>query len=78
MEPLFEWDAEGEQSLKALPYAIEWFGRAGEAIGGAFDREDYHFEKKKLSAIFLFAKAMPLFFAQPFYIDEGSKKRKRD
>ena len=78
MEPLFEWDAEGEQSIKALPYAIDWFGRAGEAIGGAFDREDYHVEEKKLSAIFQFAKTMPLLFVQPSNIKEESKKRKRN
>ena len=78
MEPLFEWDAEGEQTLKALPFVIDWFERAEEAVAGVEEREDYHVEEKKLSAIFQFAKAMPLFFAQPFYIDEGSKKRKRD
>ena len=36
MEPLFEWDADGdadgEQSLKALPHVIDWFGRAEEAV----------------------------------------------
>ena len=78
MGPLFEWDADGEQTLKALPFVIDWFGRAEEAVAGDQDREDYHVEEKKLSAIFQFAKAMPLFFAQPSYIDEGSKKRKRD
>ena len=78
MEPLFEWDAEGEQTLKALPHVIDWFGRAEEAVAGDQDRGDYQIEKKKLSAIFQFTKAMPLFFVQPFYIDEGSKKRKRD
>ena len=78
MEPLFEWDAEGEQTLKALPYVIDWFERAEEAIAGAFDREDYHVEEKKLSAIFLFAKAMPLLFVHPSNIKEESKKRKRN
>ena len=37
MEPLFEWDADGEvgwgtMSLKALPYVVDWFGRAKEAV----------------------------------------------
>ena len=78
MEPLFEWDAEGEQSLKALPYAIDWFGRAEEAIAGAFDREAYHVEEKKLSAIFQFAKAMPLLLVPASNIKEEIKKRKRN
>ena len=78
MEPLFEWDAEGEQSLKALPYAIDWFGRAEEAIAGAFDREAYHVEEKKLSAIFQFAKAMPLLLVPASNIKEESKMRKRN
>ena len=78
MEPLFEWDAEGEQTLKALPHVVAWFERAEEAVADEDDNSTYHVEKKKLSAIFQFAKAMPLFFVQPSYIDEGSKKRKRD
>ena len=32
MEPLFEWVADGEQTLKALPYVIDWFERAREAV----------------------------------------------
>ena len=41
MEPLFEWDAEGEQTLKALPYVISWFGKAEEAIAkGGEDKDD--------------------------------------
>ena len=32
MEPFFEWDLEeeeeGEQTLKALPFVIDWFERA--------------------------------------------------
>ena len=34
MEPLFEWNMEGERerNLKALPYVIAWFERAGEAV----------------------------------------------
>ena len=78
MEPLFEWDADGEQTMKALPYVIDWFERAEEAVADEDDNISYHVEEKKLSAIFQFAKAMPLFFAQPSYIDDGSKKRKRD
>ena len=75
MGPMFEWDAEDEPSLKALPYVISWFERAGKAVS-AFP--GYNIEERKLDAIFQFARAMPLFFVQPSYIDEGSKKRKRD
>lgn len=32
MEPLFVWDADGEQTLKSLPYAVAWFDRAGRAV----------------------------------------------
>ena len=78
MEPLFEWDAEGEQSLKALPYAIDWFGRAEGAVAGDIDGEDYHVEQRQLSAIFQFTKAMPLLFVQPSNIKEDDKKRKRN
>ena len=42
MEPLFEWDAEGEQTLKALPYVIAWLHRAREALhGDASSVSDY-------------------------------------
>ena len=34
MEPLYEWDAKGEQTLKALPYVIDWFKRAEEVLAG--------------------------------------------
>ena len=62
MEPLFEWDADGEQSLKALPYVVDWFERAGEAVAGDIDGEDHRVEQRQLSAIFQFAKTMPLLF----------------
>ena len=32
MEPFFEWDAEGEHTLKALPQVMNWFGRAKVAV----------------------------------------------
>ena len=78
MEPLFDWDAEeGEQNLKALPYVIAWFGRARAAV--ADDDESYNVEEKKLSAIFQFAKAMPLLFVPASHIKkDDNKKRKRD
>ena len=78
MKPLFEWDADGEQTLKALPFVIDWFGRAEEAVAGDQDREDYHVEEKKLSAIFQFAKAMPLLFVpETHIINIYGRKRKR-
>jgi len=72
MEPLFEWDADGEQTLKALPHVVDWFERAGGAVAGAHDVEE-----KKLTAIFKFAKAMPILFVSASNIKEESKKRKR-
>ena len=87
MESLFEWDAEGEQSLKALPFVIDWFERAEEAVADSLDDEDssksddeeddYQIEKMKLSAIFQFAKAMPLLLVPASNIKEDDKKRKR-
>ena len=77
MEPLFEWDAEGEQTLKSLPYAIDWFGRAEEAVAGVEERDDYMIEQKKLSAIFHFAKAMPLMCVPASHTKVDDRKRKR-
>ena len=99
MEPLFEWDADGEQSLKALPYVVDWFGRAKEAVAyedrltddedtdsedddnSVSDDYDYHVEERQLSAIFQFAKAMPLLLEPISRIevdDHRKHKRKRD
>ena len=93
-EPLFEWDADeeadGEQTLKALPYVIDWFKRAKEAVADedmdeddeddttVSDDYDYRVDEKKLSAIFQCAKAMPLLF-EPIsrMAVDGSRKRKR-
>ena len=89
MGPLFDWDAEeGEQNLKALPYAIDWFDRAEEAAsdGGWFDRAraavaddgaSYNFDSRKLSAVFQFAKAMPLLFVTASHIKKGANNKKR-
>ena len=74
MELLFQWDAEGEQTLNALPYVIDWFERAREAI--ADDDEQHGIEERKLSAIFQFARAMPLLFVPPL-TKADIKKRKR-
>ena len=71
MEPLFEWGSENERSLKALPFVVAWFDIAKEAG----DTDDIG--KKKLSAMYQFAQAMPLMFVPTFHIKVGDKKRKR-
>ena len=60
VESLFEWDAEGEQTLKALPHIINWFERTKVAV--ADEGKEYGIEERKLSATFQLAKAMPLLF----------------
>ena len=74
MEPLFQWDAEGEQTLKALPHVINWFERTKVAV--ADDGKEYGIEERKLSATFQFAKAMPLLLEGISRI-KVDKKRKR-
>ena len=74
MESLFEWDAEGEQTLKALPHIINWLERTKVAV--ADDGKEYGIEKRKLSVIFQFAKAMPLLLEGISRI-KVDKKRKR-
>ena len=76
MGPMFEWDAEGEQTLKALPFVVDWFERARVAVTDN-DGESYHVEEKTLSAIFQFAKGMPLLFVPTSHIKVDNKKRKR-
>ena len=78
MEPLFQWDAEGEQTLKALPHIINWFERARLAV--ATGVEEHNVEGRKLSAIFQFARAMPLLLEGISHIndDVDNKKRKRE
>ena len=84
MEPLYAWDSKDEQTLKGLPYVIDWFKRAEEAIEQANDRVDheYRVEEQKLSAIYQFARAMPVLFVPTSHIntkaDNNGKKRKRD
>ena len=62
MEPLFEWEEEGEQTLKAMPHVVAWFERAEGAVEKEDDRGSYNITQKKLSAIIQFAKAMPVLF----------------
>ena len=78
MEPLFEWnmEGEGERNLKALPHVVAWFERAGEAVaddeGG---EESCNIDERKLSAMYQFAKAMPLLF-EPVSHDKGGDNQK--
>ena len=78
MEPLFEWnmEEEGERDLKALPYVVACFERADEAVGNELRGRGY-IHKKKLSAMYQFAKAMPLLFIPASHIKRGNNKRKR-
>ena len=77
MEPMFEWDAEGDQTLKALPYVVDWFDRAGVAVTDVRGERN-NVEERKLSAMFQFALTMPLLFVPASHIKVDSKKRKRD
>ena len=73
MKPFFGWDLEGDESLKALPYVLAFFERArAPYLLAAFDiaraatagdEASYDLEQRKLSAIYQFAKAMPLLMA---------------
>jgi len=77
MTPLYGWDKEDEKSLKSLPYVIDWFGRVkevgGEKGSGTVEEDT---SPRKLSAIFQFARDMPLMFVPTPQIAGGGKKRK--
>ena len=64
--------------MKALPYVVAWFERAGEAVADADDGGSYNIDAKKLSAIYQFAKAMPLLFVPVPHGKGGDNKRKRN
>ena len=80
MEPFFEWnmEGEGERNLKALPYMVAWFDRAGEAVAGNEGEESYNIGERKLSALYQFAQAMPLLFVPVPHNKRGDNKRKRN
>ena len=83
MKQLFGWDSDDDQSLKSLPYVIAWFERAEEAVNADSPPErfrnvpefEYNFDQRKLSAIYQFARSMPLQFIPS--MKEEKKKRKR-
>ena len=78
MEPLFQWDAEGEQTLKALPHIINWFEKAKVAVEDEVEDVCDRIEDRMLSAIVQFAKAMPLLFEGVVNVRvDADKKRKR-
>ena len=85
MEPLYNWDVDGERTLKSLPYVIAWFDKAREAVDERLEDEDedeynYQVDEKKLSAVYQFTRAMPLQFVPPAHDinpNDDDKKRKR-
>jgi len=103
MEQLFELGSEGEWSLRALPYMIDWFERAMEAMEAlrytnkshdaaaraykelvfllifgscryelGRERSCYIVSRRKLSAIYQFAHAMPLLFVPASHAKDKS------
>jgi len=62
MEQLFEFGTEDE-SLKALRYVVDWFEKARVAVADEEDsKEGCNIRQRKLSAIYQFARFMPLLF----------------
>ena len=80
MSKLFDWDAEDEQTLKALPFVVAWFEKGREAIAelNSIQRESYYIDKRELSAIYQFARTMPLLFVSASHTKVEGAKRKRD
>lgn len=87
MRLFFEWgmDEDDAPTLKALPYVVDWFERAKAAISNDdgtwhhYDTAWHNIDAKVLSAIYLFAKEMPLLFTAPLIsIGKIARKRKRD
>ena len=62
-------------TLKSLPYVIDWFDSSLAACDHDCDEHD-ELPDRKLSAVYEFAKAMPLLFV-PASHKVGDKKRKR-
>lgn len=63
MQPFFaDWILDDEQSLKALPYVIDVLNKAKAARAWSMIGQHQNIERKKLSAIYEFARTMPLLF----------------
>ena len=79
MKSLFGWDAaEEEENLKALPYVVDWFERAKQAVADEEETGEYKVEEIRFSSIYQFVKAMPLYFVPGEAKSSGERKRKRD
>ena len=78
IESLYDWDINGEWTLKSLPYVIDWYDKALVAVHEVNDdcSDDEEVPQMKLSAVYEFAKAMPLLFLPASY-KAKDKKRKR-
>ena len=81
MKPFFKLDRGEEDNLKALPYIVDWFDRAREVVWDyheiGWNREELTINQRKLSAIYEFAKAMPLQLIPATHTKVDVKKRKR-
>jgi len=55
MEPFLEWD------LKVMLLAVNWFGRARAYA----ENDESTIDTRKLSAIYHFARALPMMFVPP-------------
>ena len=81
MKPFFKLDGGEEDNLKALPYIVGWFDRAREVVWDyheiGWNSEELTINQRKLSAIYEFAKAMPLQLLPATHTKVDDKKRKR-
>ena len=69
---------EGENTLKALPFLIDRFDEAREAVANDWDEAGFKIiERRKLSGIYQFALSMPMLFVPSIQTKEGNGKRKR-
>lgn len=67
MASLFEWE------LKALPLAVDWFGRVHEIIGEAVANKG-NVRAQMLSAVYQFAGAMPMMFVPASHRKRGAER----
>jgi len=66
IEPfLADWIGDDEQSLKGLPHVIAWFHKAREAFANSSEEEGRDVERRMLSAIYQFARALPTLIVPP-------------
>ena len=61
LEPFFQFGLDGERNLKGLPTIISWFGSALQTAA-ANNAEECDVKNRKLSAIYQFARTMPIYF----------------